>query len=118
MTCHSPRGDSKLRAPARHAHAMETLTVCAVFRSYRLTTNKELLDEIRICTGCRRETAHANLPFRQGTPDAIKTSSMHDMALQLAGRQMNYPEPPLGSLKLEKISSNTRDFSHKSITHD
>ncbi len=35
VTCHSPRGDSKLRAPARHAHAMETLTVCAVFRSYR-----------------------------------------------------------------------------------
>lgn len=30
MTCHSPRGDSKLRAPARHDHAMETLTVCAV----------------------------------------------------------------------------------------
>ena len=47
------------------------------------------------------------------TPDAIKTSSMHDMALQLAGRQMNYPEPPLGSLQLEKIPSNTRDFSHK-----
>ena len=64
------------------------------------------------------EISHDLLEYVTGTitvvtPDAIKTSSMHDMALQLAGRQMNYPEPPLRSLQLEKIPSNTRDFSHK-----
>ena len=64
------------------------------------------------------EISHDLLEYVTGTitvvtPDAIKTSSMHDMALQLAGRQRKYPEPSLGWLQLEKIPSNTRDFSHK-----
>lgn len=64
------------------------------------------------------EISHDRLEYVTGTvtvvtSDVIRTSSMRDMASQLAGRQINYPEPPLGSLKLEKISSHIRDFGHE-----